>query len=316
MPTSADEIWAGVVRHKMGLLAGQCFDDLPEPQRTWAHYKLSAAERGRGVISSLAAHGWREGVRFLDAGCAYGGYLVAAAEAGARDVVGIDVDKDYLEMAGALLAAHRVPGLLELGSLEDIELQRKLCREEHFDVVTCTDVLEHVEDAAIALEMLARYLAPSGCAYVTIPNFRNPAWVRSDPHFQIGGITLLPPPSARATAYAVHPWLPRYSVGEYHPLAWYRSKLADLGLQTWLLNPPTDGLAQTAEALRGDALDIMQSRGELLNIQLPPQLRVELSSAIEAWANGLLDDVSTSKPDPAILDEYAIQTWELLAVRA
>jgi len=98
--------------------------------------------------------------------------------------------------------------------------------------------------------MLARYLAPGGRAYVTIPNYRHPEWVKADPHFGIGGITLLSPAAAREVAYAVHPWLPRYSVGEDHPLAWYRERLHALGLNTWLLNPPAGALLELADRLR------------------------------------------------------------------
>lgn len=316
MPTSANEIWAQVVRRKMGMSPGTHFEDLEEPHRTWALYMLEAVDRGRGVVSALAAHGWHTGVSFMDAGCAYGGYLVAAADAGARRIAGIDIDPKYLDMARELLSAHGVHGQLELGDLESDELHALLCSEGGFDFITCTDVLEHVADPSLAMDRLVRYLAPGGRIYLTIPNFRNPSWVRSDPHFQIAGITLLPPQPARAMAYAIHPWLPRYSVGEYHPLKWYRQRLAELGLQTWLLNPPANALAETAATVRSDALRIVNSLDELLDVRLDNGARKMVRDSVKLWADQLADEISVDRPDPSVLDEYAVQTWELLAVRA
>lgn len=316
MSAVAADAWSDAVRRKMGMAIGTRFEDLQEPHRTWAQYMLNAVDRGRGMISALAAHGWRPGVRFMDVGCAYGGYVVAAAEAGASHVAGIDVDPDYLELARQLLSAHGVRGQLELGGVEDGALRDAICRDGGFDVITCTDVLEHVADPVVALDGLANYLAPGGCIYLTVPNFRNPSWVRADPHFQITGITLLPPQPARAMAYAIHPWLPRYSVGEYHPLAWYRQKLADLGLQTWLLNPPAGTLSATAAAVRDEARLIVDSLDDLLDRRLDADSRDEVRDSVTRWAAQLLEDVSTERPNPAVLDEYAVQTWELLAVRA
>lgn len=313
--TMPEQIWAEAVRRKMGMTPGASFDDLEEPHRTWALYTFSAVDRGRGVISALKAHGWRPGVRFMDAGCAYGGYLVAAAEAGAVDVVGIDVDEDYLKLARELLAAYGVRGQLEFGSIDDPELCRKLCTAGGIDIVTCTDVLEHVADAAVTLERLSHYLAPGGRTYITVPNFRNPAWVRSDPHYQIAGITLLPPQPARATAYAIHPWLPRYSMGEYHPLHWYRRRLAELGLDTWLLNPPAGTLAEIASQLRREATEVRSEVERAPDPRLPSELSTAIREAVAVWAEELLASVSPEHPDPAVLDEYAIQTWELLAIK-
>lgn len=317
LPESAatpDECWAARVRRKMGLASEEPIESLEEPKRTWARYMLTAVERGEGVVAALAAHGWRPGLRFMDAGCAYGGYLVAAARAGAGEVVGIDVDPEYLALAQGLLGAHGVTGRLELGGVEDRALRDRLTASGGFDVVTFTDVVEHVADPALALQSLSGYLVPGGHAYITAPNFRHPGCVRADPHFKIPGITLLPPVQAKALAYAIHPWLPRYSVGEYHTLAWYRRELSALGMDVWLLNPPPGDLSTLAASLRAEATAITEIVASA-NAVAPAALREACGRAVLAWSAALQRELSVGRVDPDALDEYAVATWELLAVR-
>ncbi|GAB1596867.1 class I SAM-dependent methyltransferase [Lysobacter claricitrinus] len=311
MSLTAAECWEVAVRRKMDLPAGASFDVLEEPRRTWAYYMLGAVERGRGVITNLQAHGWQPGVRFLDAGCAYGGHLVAASQAGASRVVGVDVDANYLALARELLASHGVEGRLEEGSIDERRVLDSLCSDGLFDVITCTDVLEHVDDAASTLEALSSCLAPGGTLYITVPNFRNPDWVKADPHFGIAGITLLPHDIARSAAFAVHPWLPRYSVGDYHPLAWYRERLSELGMQTWLLNAGAGTLQEQAGRVRRAAMELCRLEPDS---RLPDALAERVRTSAAEWANELLSNVSAETPDPLQLDEYAVQTWELLAV--
>jgi 2-polyprenyl-3-methyl-5-hydroxy-6-metoxy-1,4-benzoquinol methylase len=312
---AAQRTWEDAVRRRMELPAGTRLDELGEPQRTWALYARSTVERGRGVIAALAAHGWRPGLRFLDAGCAYGGYLVAAAEGGAAEVVGIDIDDELLGMAKKLLEAYRVPGRLERGSVEDRELLRRLSQPAGFDVVTCTDVLEHVADPQAAMEALAGCLAPGGRAYVAVPNFRCPAWVRSDPHYQILGITLLPPEQAEPAALAIHPWLIHYGVGDYHTLQWYRRQFGGLGLETWLLNPPAGSIAATAGRLCQEARELRAEVARGMDPRLPADLAGALRDAVTAWADELLANLAGERPDSAMIDEYAVQTWEMLVVK-
>jgi 2-polyprenyl-3-methyl-5-hydroxy-6-metoxy-1,4-benzoquinol methylase len=283
--------------------------ELPGGIVTPGDYDLPDTARRIPLPASLA------GKRCLDVGTRDGFWAFEMERRGAAEVVGIDVDESCLDLARELLAAHKVNGRLELGSVDDAELLGRLAGPAGFDAATCTDVLEHVADAGETLELLARSLAPGGRMYIAVPNFRCPAWVRSDPHYQIAGITLLPPDEARATAFAVHPWLPRYGVGEYHPLAWYRSKLANLGLDTWLLNPPAGTLVEAAQRLRREAVEIREEVEHAPDPRLPEDLARAIRDAMVAWSEELLASVSAENPDPAALDEYGVQTWELLAIK-
>lgn len=76
----------------------------------------------------------------------------------ARELVGVDIDSDSIEYA----ARHGV----EIGwaDCESMELGRR------FDVIVMSDVIEHLNAPARAVEVLVRHLSPGGKLLVTTPN--------------------------------------------------------------------------------------------------------------------------------------------------
>jgi SAM-dependent methyltransferase len=109
----------------------------------------------------------RPGERLLDAGCGEGRHCFGALERGAR-VVGLDLDRDSLRAAaGGLRNRAR-----ELGSLGEMIRGNAFTlpfRNETFDKVICSEVMEHVHDYRAAARELARVTRPGGMIAVTIP---------------------------------------------------------------------------------------------------------------------------------------------------
>jgi SAM-dependent methyltransferase len=102
------------------------------------------------------------GKRVLDAGCgtAYG--CLIFAEAGAREVVGVDLDGDVLDaVAGTLPASVH---------LDEADIRQLPFEDASFDAVSCFEVLEHIEDPELALDELARVLNQDGVLAVSSPN--------------------------------------------------------------------------------------------------------------------------------------------------
>ncbi len=126
------------------------------------------ATMGEELIAAehLARYAWAAplvaGARVLDAGCGTGYGAAMLAEAGAEHVVGVDVAEAVVEAArsrsGARLAFSRA------------DLVRLPFEAGSFDVVTCFEVIEHVQDPVDVLAELARVLAPDGVLAISSPN--------------------------------------------------------------------------------------------------------------------------------------------------
>jgi ubiquinone/menaquinone biosynthesis C-methylase UbiE len=103
-----------------------------------------------------------EGRRVLDAGCGigYGAALMLAA--GAGSVAGIDLAEDVVAAAAAAAPA----GVdFDTGDVRALPYG-----DDTFDVATCFEVIEHVDDQAATLAELARVLAPGGLLLLSSPN--------------------------------------------------------------------------------------------------------------------------------------------------
>ena len=102
---------------------------------------------------------------FLDAGCGDGRHLAAIAAAGYRPsrVVGVDISERILETARAT-AAPLEPELVR-ANLEALPLG-----DAAFDLVLCTQVIEHLLDVEAGMRELARVLRPGGTLILTTDN--------------------------------------------------------------------------------------------------------------------------------------------------
>ena len=133
---------------------------------------------------------------FLDAGCGDGRHLAALARSGHRPgrVVGSDISQRILDTARAA-AAPLEPELIQ-ANLEALPFE-----DGAFDVVLCTQVIEHLLDPAAGVRELARVLRPGGTLVLTTDNRR--AYISK---------TLNAPRAAVVRALRLHP---RYKQVEF-----------------------------------------------------------------------------------------------------
>jgi len=116
--------------------------------------ELSARKRPRAVI---------------DVGCGAGNLLralVERAEPHPERVVGIDYASAGIKRAKELVRS----GEFRTESLYDLDL------DEKFDLVLCTEVLEHVGDPRRAVEVLVHLCARPGAIVITVPDGAQDTW--------------------------------------------------------------------------------------------------------------------------------------------
>ncbi|MBI5878484.1 MAG: class I SAM-dependent methyltransferase [Chloroflexi bacterium] len=154
----------------------------------WRQYVMSGVERGRQVLRAVQAVRPGTAVRVLDVGCGYGGASIAFALDGAH-VTGIDLSHTYMAGARIRAAEH---GVTTIAFAESV-LEALPFSTGAFDVIICSDVLEHVKDQRACIREIARVLAPHGVAYLSFPNLLSLDNLKSDPHFQLFGASVLPP---------------------------------------------------------------------------------------------------------------------------
>ncbi len=106
-----------------------------------------------------------QGRRVVDFGCGKGFQAVALAELGAEHVVGIDINRDHLDLARSHAAARGVSGKCRfLDGVADREDVKSL--REMVDVIYTIDAFEHIVETGSILEEMWRLLAPGGEVYV------------------------------------------------------------------------------------------------------------------------------------------------------
>jgi ubiquinone/menaquinone biosynthesis C-methylase UbiE len=100
---------------------------------------------------------------FLDAGCGDGRYLAALAAELPPRRAGVDISERILETA-----RQRVDADLRQANLETLPFEAN-----GFDLVLCSQVIEHVLEAGAAVHELARVLRPGGTLVISTDNARN-----------------------------------------------------------------------------------------------------------------------------------------------
>lgn len=127
--------------------------------------------------------------RVLDVGCGEGRHVHAAALENVAEVVGLDLGPDNLAAAADdydeyIAGATDVPVTFCAGDALRLPFE-----DGAFDVVLCTEVLEHLPDYEVAIDELQRVCAPDGTLAVSVPRAgpERVCWALSDEYHQVEG---------------------------------------------------------------------------------------------------------------------------------
>ena len=231
----------------------------------WLDFSLSSVERGRHAVTSMGGIEVFAGRKVLDVGCAYGGFLVAAKEAGAGRVVGVDIDSKLIDLARLQLDDHHVSGEL---AIEDITSEGVADRWGRFDIVLCNDVIEHVVDPGRCAHNLASVMRPGAKVFLEIPNGNAVDFMRRDGHYGLFGLTLLGRSEAERW-WRLH-FDDVYGVEHYAPLSYYLQIFSSAGIALRLLTTVEDPEKRVEEV--GEAFDRLEEELTSLEKAEAPEL--------------------------------------------
>jgi len=130
--------------------------------------ELAATSRKHYVPLISRFHKLTPDLRVLEIGCGDGGNLLPLAEGGCR-VTGVDISQTRIDDAGRFFAGKHVTATF---IATDIFKAPDLGGP--FDVILCHDVYEHIGDKRGFLEVIAKYLAPDGIAFIAFPAWQMP----------------------------------------------------------------------------------------------------------------------------------------------
>lgn len=111
-------------------------------------------------LKLLSNYATLKGKNLLDIGCATG-YLLEAAKKMGCNCYGVEISP-----FGAKESSKIFPGKIYQGTLEKARF-----KDARFDIITMTDLIEHVVDPVVFMEEAKRILKPNGLILLVTPNF-------------------------------------------------------------------------------------------------------------------------------------------------
>ncbi len=289
----------------------------------WSQFALSTNLRGREVARRLAPYTKIRGRRYLDVGCAYGGYPIAFAARGA-EAVGIDINPQLLGFAACNVRDQRVPVLL---------LERDVTKPDQigdlglFDIITCNDLIEHVHDVPNAFTNISSLLRPGGLLFLQIPNAWSVGQILKDGHYGLFGITLLARPDA-IRYFHESGYNDVYDVGQFHRLNDYVAFLNANEIRLHggdIINgwEPLDTRVRRVRDALSDiraGLEVHLGRQELSSAtkdtlsRAVENLLSDVTARLEAY-DCATDDTVRHPAGRALIENHEIEFWEMIGVK-
>jgi SAM-dependent methyltransferase len=250
-------------------------------------------------------------------GTGYAGFLRAAREIGFCEVVGIEYAEGLVTLARAniadLPAAQVVSQDFLTGDFSGLGV---------FDLITCNDVIEHVDDPQLAMQKMAALTNPEGCICFEVPNKDAIPFVKSDGHFLIFGITQLPKDEAaeyHAAQTGAEKSFYLHEMGEMYELDWYLERLQELGFSARLAETYSLGGLEKVPELLADLNQGYQEWQVNKAPLLDKAIAGRVVAAVEKYLETLDQDFAKAANDQAAQTKfqykYLRSFWTIIAVK-
>lgn len=281
-------------------------------------FTLSTTIRGRYAFELLDMNQCiRNKNRYLDIGTAYAGFLRAFKEQRFQEVIGVEI-KEYLARLGKANICDLDNAKIIVGDFVNSDFSHLGL----FDVITCNDVIEHVDNPVVALTKISNLLAQEGCLALEVPNKDFIGFVTSDGHFQIFGIAQLGRDDASEYYSAVLGQTTKnylFEMGEMYELSWYIDQLTRNGLKAYIADTHKVGSVEDAPALIAELKKAYTEWNLTKRPQLDEAISAKVSMAVDAYIQELEDDLALATNPIArqrFEDKYMRSFWTIFATKS
>lgn len=267
---------------------------------TYVNYALGTNMRGDILAKELSNHIPLADRSYVDIGTAYGGFMVAFEKMGCKNVFGMEIDDRLVNICRL--------NLQENGLNPESVIRYDICQplpgklKKKFDVITCTDVLEHVLDVPSTINNIIALAAYGSYIYLEIPNRYHVNNVLSDPHFGLFGITLLDRDDAME--YFNMEMKGEYLVGDYYNLEYFLSFFPAKLFNVVNISNPVLPIASDELFLK-----------EVKNAYLEKVSKLSISNKLKGILIERFDQYirkyTTQMGNPD-LNSYYVQSWKLI----
>ena len=291
------------------------YEKLSPVQKLGVPFAMATVMRGRTMLSLLASHSCiHHKGRYLDVGTGYGGFLRAAKEIGFKEVVGLELQQYLVELARANV--EDLPGaqVFAFDFIKD-----DVSEIGTFDLITCNDVIEHVDDPILAIERMSSLLNKEGTLSFEVPNKDCITFVQEDGHFLIFGITQLVKNDA-AQYFSAYTGTDQsgyfFEMGEMYELSWYFERLSENSMSSFIMDTHQVGKVEDVPRLMADLKNAYQKWQSETKPKLNTEVADMVSTSVERYMNNLEKDYSNldlKTPDQAFIDKYLRNFWTIIA---
>ncbi len=267
----------------------------------WFQFGIFTNERGKIIADLINKYKPIKNCDYLDVGCAYGGFLTGFNSLGAKRIVGFDINKGLLKLSRENFKDYNINPEIYIKDATKYEELKDLGL---FDIITCNDVIEHVDDPEITINNISKLLKPNGIVYFEIPNKNFPLFVIKDGHYSLPLITLLDYNEAKQYYDLIYPNC-EYSVGHYLLIEEYERLCKNSGLEFIVMRETFNGYKQ--ENIINNLNKLKLEKNKLLN-----ETPVELHDLLKTKLNMYINEIENTTE---LQMKYGTSFWKVLCIK-
>ena len=115
----------------------------------------------------------------LDLGTLDGSFPITITRHFGIPVTGVDLTTDGIKLAKERALYLGLDATFLQGTIEE-RLTQLADEGQKFDMITCFEVIEHVKDPQLLLQLIDKVLAPGGSVLLSTPDFESPLYGKDD----------------------------------------------------------------------------------------------------------------------------------------